>query len=83
MKIEEKTIVRQISAFKASLIKKLDELENSTMMEMHTASQVSICQMEREESWSHYWSKSQVVVNVSLSMQVTSLIQILLFPFDK
>jgi hypothetical protein len=26
MKIDEKTIVRQISAFKASLIKKLDEL---------------------------------------------------------
>jgi hypothetical protein len=50
MKIEEKTIVRQISAFKASLIKKLDELENSTMLEMQTASQDSICQMEREES---------------------------------
>ena len=50
MKIEEKTIVRQISAFKASLIKRLDELENSTMLEMQTASQDSICQMEREES---------------------------------
>jgi hypothetical protein len=49
MKIEEKTIVRQISAFKASLIKKLDELENSTMLEMQTASPDSICQMEREE----------------------------------
>ena len=50
MKIEEKTIVRQISAFKASLIKKLDELENSTILEMYTASRDSICQMEREES---------------------------------
>jgi hypothetical protein len=29
MKIEEKTIVRQISAFKASVIKRLDELEKS------------------------------------------------------
>jgi hypothetical protein len=50
VKIEEKTIVRQISAFKASIIKKLDELENSTMLEMQTISQDSICQMEREES---------------------------------
>ena len=50
MKIDEKTIVRQISAFKESIIKKLDELENSTLLEMHTVSQSSICQMEREES---------------------------------
>ena len=50
MKIDEKTIVRQISAFKASLIKKLDELEHSTLLEMQTASQDSISQMEKEES---------------------------------
>jgi len=50
MKIDEKTIVRQISAFKASLIKKLDELENSTLLEMQTIGQDSICQMERDES---------------------------------
>jgi hypothetical protein len=29
MKIEEKNIVRQISAFKVSVIKRLDELEKS------------------------------------------------------
>ena len=50
MKIEEKTIVRQISAFKASVIKKLDELEKSALLEMQTVSQDSISQMEREES---------------------------------
>jgi DNA-binding helix-hairpin-helix protein with protein kinase domain len=32
MKIKEKNIVRQISAFKASVIKKLDELEKSTCL---------------------------------------------------
>jgi hypothetical protein len=32
MKIEEKYIVRQISAFKASIIKKLDELEKSALL---------------------------------------------------
>ena len=50
MKIEEKNIVRQISAFKASVIKKLDELEKSALLEIQTASQDSIYQMEREES---------------------------------
>jgi uncharacterized membrane protein len=50
MKIDEKTIVKQISAFKESIIKKLDELEKSTLLEMQTFSQDSICQMEREES---------------------------------
>jgi hypothetical protein len=50
MKIEEKTIVRQISAFKASVIKKLDELEKSALLGMQTASQDSINQMERDES---------------------------------
>jgi sugar lactone lactonase YvrE len=50
VKIEEKTIVRQISAFKASVIKKLDELEHSALLEMQTVSQDSICQIEREES---------------------------------
>jgi hypothetical protein len=50
MKIEEKTIVGQISAFKASVIKRLDELEKSALLEMQTASQDSISQMEREES---------------------------------
>jgi hypothetical protein len=34
MKMEEKNIVRQISAFKASVIKKLDELEKSTLLEI-------------------------------------------------
>jgi hypothetical protein len=48
--IEEKNNVRQISAFKASVIKRLDELENSALLEMQTASQDSISQMEREES---------------------------------
>ena len=46
MKIDEKTIVKQISSFKESIIKKLDELENS----MQSVSQGSIYQMEREES---------------------------------
>ena len=46
MKIEKENIVGQISAFKASVIKKLDELEKSTLLEM----QDSIYQMEREES---------------------------------
>jgi hypothetical protein len=50
MKIEEKNIVVQLSAFKTSVIKKLDELENSAMLEIQTASQDSISQMEREES---------------------------------
>jgi hypothetical protein len=50
MKIEETTIVRQISAFKVSVIKRLDELEKSALLEMQTASQDSISQMEREES---------------------------------
>ena len=50
MKIEETTIVRQISAFKASVIKRLDELEKSALLEMQTASQNYISQMEREES---------------------------------
>jgi hypothetical protein len=50
MKIEEKNIVRQISAFKASVIKKLDELEKSALLEMKTASQDSISQMKRDES---------------------------------
>ena len=49
-KIDEKTIVKQISAFKESIIKKLDELEKSTLLEMLAVSQGSICQMEREES---------------------------------
>ena len=50
MKIEEKNIVRQISAFKVSVIKRLDELEKSALLEMQTANQDSISQMEREES---------------------------------
>ena len=50
MKIEEKNIVRQISAFKVSVIKRLDELEKSALLEMQTATQDSISQMEREES---------------------------------
>jgi uncharacterized membrane protein len=50
VKIEEMTIVRQISAFKASVIKRLDELEKSALLEMQTASQNYISQMEREES---------------------------------
>ena len=49
VKIEERNIVRQISAFKASVIKKLDELEKSALLEIQTASQDSIYQMEREE----------------------------------
>ena len=49
MKIDEKTIVKQISAFKESIIKKLDELQKSTLLEMQAVSQGSICQMEREE----------------------------------
>ena len=50
MKIDEKTIVRQISAFKASVIKRLDELEQSALLEMQTVSQNYISQIEREES---------------------------------
>jgi hypothetical protein len=38
MKIEEKAIVRSISAFKASVIKKLDELEKSALLELQTVS---------------------------------------------
>jgi hypothetical protein len=37
VKIEEKTIVRQISAFKASVIKKIDELEKSALLEIQTS----------------------------------------------
>jgi hypothetical protein len=37
-------------AFKASVIKRLDELEKSALLELQTASQDSISQMEREES---------------------------------
>jgi hypothetical protein len=48
--LQKKTIVRQISAFKASIIRKLDKLENSALLEMGTVSRDSICQMEREES---------------------------------
>jgi sugar lactone lactonase YvrE len=50
MQIEEKNIVRQISAFKASFIKNLDELEKSALLEMKTASQDFISQMKRDES---------------------------------
>jgi len=50
MKIEEKAIVRNISAFKASVIKKLDELEKSALLELQTVSQDSIGQMEKEEN---------------------------------
>jgi DNA-binding beta-propeller fold protein YncE len=50
MKIEEQTIVRQISAFKVSVIKRLDELEKSALLEIQTTSQDSVSQMEREES---------------------------------
>jgi hypothetical protein len=50
MQIDVKNIVRQISAFKASVIKKLDELEKSALLEMKTASQDSISQMKRYES---------------------------------
>jgi hypothetical protein len=42
--VEEKTIIRQISAFKESVIKRLDELEKSALLEMQTASQDSISQ---------------------------------------
>jgi hypothetical protein len=44
MKIGEKAIVRSISAFKASVIKKLDELEKSALLELQTVSQDSITQ---------------------------------------
>jgi hypothetical protein len=54
IKIEEKTIVRQISAFKASIIRKLDKLENSIGGEEETRA-----------DWSHSLSRSQVVVNSS------------------
>jgi gamma-glutamylcyclotransferase (GGCT)/AIG2-like uncharacterized protein YtfP len=36
MKIEEKAIVRNISAFKAFVIKKLDELEQIALLELQT-----------------------------------------------
>jgi gamma-glutamylcyclotransferase (GGCT)/AIG2-like uncharacterized protein YtfP len=45
MKIEEKAMVRNISALKASVIKKLDELEKSALLELQTVSQDSIGQM--------------------------------------
>jgi hypothetical protein len=44
MKIEEKAIVRNISEFKASVIKKLNELETSALLELQTVSQDSIGQ---------------------------------------
>jgi hypothetical protein len=50
MKIEENAIVRNISAFKASVIKKLDELETSALLELQTVSQDSIGQMVKEET---------------------------------
>ena len=50
MKIEEKNIIKHISAFKASVIMKLNELEKLALLEMKTISQDSICQMERDES---------------------------------
>ena len=50
MKIEEKAIVRNISAFKASVIKKLNELETSALLELQTVSQDSIGQMVKEET---------------------------------
>ena len=50
MKIEEKAIVRNISAFKASVIKKLNELEKSALLELQTVSQDSIGQMVKEET---------------------------------
>jgi hypothetical protein len=50
IEIEKKNIDKQISEFKASVIKKLDELEKSTLLEIETARQDSIDQMEREES---------------------------------
>jgi hypothetical protein len=40
MKIEEKKIVRQISTFKASVIKRLNELEKSALLEMQTISMI-------------------------------------------
>ena len=48
MKIEENAIVRNISAFKASVIKTLDELEKSALLELQTVSQDSIGQMVKE-----------------------------------
>jgi hypothetical protein len=50
MKIEEKAMVRNISALKASVIKKLDELEKSALLELQTVSQDSIGQMVKEET---------------------------------
>ena len=50
MKIEEKAIVRNISAFKASVIKKLNELETSALLELQIVSQDSIGQMVKEET---------------------------------
>ena len=50
MKIEEEAIVRNISAFKASVIKKLDELETSALLELQTVSKDSIGQMVKEET---------------------------------
>ena len=50
MKIEEKAIVRNISEFKASVIKKLNELETSALLELQTVSQDSIGQMVKEEN---------------------------------
>lgn len=50
MKIEETAIVRNISAFKASVIKKLDELEKYALLELQTVSQDSIGQMVKDET---------------------------------
>jgi hypothetical protein len=43
-------IVRNISAFKAFVIKKLDELEQIALLELQTVSQNSIGQMVKEET---------------------------------
>jgi hypothetical protein len=86
MKIEEKTIVRQISAFKASVIKRLDELEKSALLEMQTASQDSISQMEREESELADFSSSSSLfmtdalnADICLTMVFSSIIILSLF----
>jgi hypothetical protein len=42
--------VRLCSALKASVIKKLDELEKSALLELQTVSQDSIGQMVKEET---------------------------------
>jgi hypothetical protein len=70
MKIEKKNIVRQISAFKASVIKKLDELEKSALLEIETASQDSISQMEREESELEKHGKAEMFLRYQMQFQV-------------